>query len=518
MRPNTGYHRILLLVLTLIGAGVSAQQLTYTQDLAFQTVTPTPARAGYYQLYPYGPAHFVAHAAALVDPADFIVYDSLGQATGLHFSFHPAFASASPQQFFADASGHAYIAGTYADTSILPISQSQIVVAKYLPNGDPDSSWGQQGIWYGDTAANGFGGVIKLQVLATGAVMLIDRPLSAGTSSPYFYLRRLTPTGQLDPTFGTQGSTWMNSDNRPASAFYLAADGSAYAVLNFGTPANATLARWLADGTRDTAFAIPGSARDILNILPDGRIVSDGYTIGGGWGLRRHLSNGTPDNTYTAPAINTASNFSFPVHGGGRIYYHEQYNGTPYAPAAEFTILRPDGSLDPAYMPAGQPMVLDIPTSFWPGPGCHNDATPSFGELLAIGPRRLIYADALSAQVPIGGSHSEYEDFTCPRIVSLVTDLQTVGQPEPATASGLTLWPNPIGDHLSLYIPTRAKSAQVQLYDLAGKPIRLPSATLTPVAGGLQYDFQGLSDLPSGLYLLRVMAGGQQFAVKLHKV
>lgn len=510
------FPRLALLALLLISTDLSAQQFLYTQDLAFQTITPTPARAGTFALYPYGASHFVARANEILNPADFAVYDSLGQPTGQHFYFHPAFASTNAQQFYADAGGHAYIAGTYSDTSLLPISQSRIVVAKFLPNGDPDSSWGQQGIWYGDTASNGYGGVFKLQVLASGAVMLIDHPSVAGASSPYYYVRRLTPSGQLDTAFGSQGSAIINPDNRPAQAFYFAENGSTYACVNFGSPASAWMARWFANGQRDTTFNIPGSVRGIFNILPDGRIVSDGYTVGGGWGLRRHWSNGTADAGYIAPTVPN-SGYDFARPDGGRLFWDEAYNGTPFPTLIEFMAILPDGTQDPAYMPAGQPMAFNVPASFWPpAADCHSEAVPGFGNLLALGPRRLIYADYLVATL-LTGTFPEYEYYVCPRIISLVTDLQTVGQPAPGEVASLSCAPNPVADHFSLLIPTRARAAQVQLYDLAGKALALPTPAITTVEGGLQYAYQDLGGLPSGLYLLRVAAGDQQFTAKLLK-
>jgi hypothetical protein len=506
----------LLALLTWCTASLSAQQLTFTQDLAFQTITPTPARAGSYLLYPYGAAHFAARARDLVTPCDYAVYDSLGNPSGLHFVFHPSLSQAIGEQFVSDAAGNVYIGGSYADTT-LPLGLERIVVAKYLANGNPDLSWGQAGIWYGDTTS--FGGVQAvpaLAVLASGAVMLIDEPIIPGSNGPYYQLRRLTPAGQLDATFGIQGSTLLNPDNRPANAFYIAADGSTYACANVGSPIHSYTARWLPDGSLDTTFRISGSMFGIYNILGDGRIISNGRRPNGSYGLRRHHANGTADSSYVAPVLPQFEAHS-PLPGGGHIFYSEQYNGTPFPLAVDFTAILPDGDADPRYMPAGLPMLFQIPPSFWPAPGCHPSAYPSFGSIFALGPRRILIADYLLAQVIIGGSHHDYEYFVCPRIVALVTDLQTVELAAPGIAGTLVVFPNPIRDHASLRIPTRAKAAHIQLYDLAGKALALPPAEVSAIEGGLQYDFQGLDRLAAGLYLLRVEAGGQHFAAKLRK-
>jgi hypothetical protein len=516
MGPRIVRYLLAFLALLLMGVESSAQQLTYVQDLAFQTITPTPANAGFFSLYPYGAAHFVLRENEILNPADFTVYDSLGQPTGQHFRFHPALDSAHPQRFFASANGHAYIAGTYADTSQLPPGQRLIAVAKFLPNGDPDSSWGQQGIWYGDPTLDLNDGVRKLQVLPSGAVMLIDQPIVAGTNSAHYYLRRLTPTGQLDTAFGNQGSTLINPDGRPATAFYLAESGSAYACVNYGDPVDVRMARWLANGQADTTFTIPGSLRSIMNVLPDGRIISERYTAGLGWHLRRHWSNGSVDTGHVALPVNIGCH-DCPLTGGGRLFLPDDYDVVSPPFTATFSVILPDGTHDPAYMPAGLPLVFQMPVNFWPPNYCHPTAIPSIGDLIAIGPRRIIYVDYLNAQVINPANPNEYENIICPRIISLVTDLQTVGQPAPGESATLSCSPNPVADHFSLRIPTRARSAQVQLYDLAGKSLALPEAAVSVVEGALQLDYQDLGGLPSGLYLLRVAAGGQQFTAKLLK-
>ena len=67
------FQRLALFATLLIGVDASAQQFLYTQDPAFQTITPTPARAGTFALYPYGASHFVARANEILNPADFAV-------------------------------------------------------------------------------------------------------------------------------------------------------------------------------------------------------------------------------------------------------------------------------------------------------------------------------------------------------------------------------------------------------------------------------------------------------------
>lgn len=507
---------VLLLLSVLSCSSLSAQQYLYQQDPAFQTITPTPARAGSFDLYAYGPAHFVARARELLYPADFAVFDSLGQPSGQHFTFLSALPTAIPLKFVADSAGNAYIAGSYPDTSQLPIGQSLIVVAKFHPNGVPDSTWGQNGIWYGDTVLTGQWVVRGLQVLASGAVLLVDAPIVSGAGSPYFYLRRLTPAGQLDPAFGVQGSTLLNPDNRPDNAFFFAEDGSTYAGHQVGSVVNSGMARWLPDGTRDSSFWVPGALLEVYNILPDGRILSNGLRLDGSWGLRRHWSDGRVDSSYVAPSLPQFDGASARADGG-HVFYATAYNGTPYPTQASITHILPDGMLDPAYMPAGLPALFQIPASFWPAPGCHASAYPTFGSILALGPRRLVYADLLYAEVSIGGSHHDYEYFLCPRITALQSDLQAVGLPAPGEVDVLRVFPNPVGGRLSVFVPTRARSAQVALFDVAGRAVVLPTAEVVPLADGLQYDFQGLEDLPAGLYLLRVEAGGRHFVGRLVK-
>lgn len=101
-------------------------------------------------------------------------------------------------------------------------------------------------------------------------------------------LFRLTPTGQFDPTFGTAGVVNHALGLEIAEAYDVALQNTSLVIAGYGRPAGATTvdvisARFLADGTWDTAFGSGGLTQiDVagehdrsrkLQVLPDGHLL-----------------------------------------------------------------------------------------------------------------------------------------------------------------------------------------------------------------------------------------------------
>lgn len=198
---------------------------------------------------------------------------------------------------------------TQGDGKIVVAGQStangnpDMVVARYLPNGTPDPSFGTGGKavlqLFDDTlpdAANG------LTVLPDGKILI------AGTSDDSYAVVRLTATGALDPSFGTDGSTIIGYDDSidAGNALALQTDGK---ILVAGTSTidgrdYFGLLRFTAAGKLDRSFGggalltliTDGSDTGrALAVQQDGRIVvaGDGGSLGArDFGVVRYESAG----------------------------------------------------------------------------------------------------------------------------------------------------------------------------------------------------------------------------------
>ena len=181
----------------------------------------------------------------------------------------------------------------------------QLTVARFLPNGSLDPTFGSGGFTSVDS---GFGAseARAVRVLPDGRV------LAAGQAGEQFALVRLTPAGTLDPTFGDSAGATYDSPRASAaiSAFDLLPDGRIVAVgpaSNVNGPRQLALGRYTADGRPDATFGEGGfridrfaSSPTAIAVALDGKLVVTGAATfggfsGGGGGLLRYGADGTRD-------------------------------------------------------------------------------------------------------------------------------------------------------------------------------------------------------------------------------
>ncbi|GIW06670.1 MAG: hypothetical protein KatS3mg060_1475 [Dehalococcoidia bacterium] len=144
---------------------------------------------------------------------------------------------------------------------------SQVLVARFLPNGAPDVAFGTDGAFQsalGRQFAYGF----DLALLPDGRIV------AAGSA-----IVRLTPTGTLDLAFGQNGVV-----AEPASGIVAQPDGTAIVVNSGGgvrrlTPAG-VVDQQFGNGGGVTA-TLPGTAISFQDVAfePDGRIVAVGFAV-----------------------------------------------------------------------------------------------------------------------------------------------------------------------------------------------------------------------------------------------
>jgi uncharacterized delta-60 repeat protein len=163
------------------------------------------------------------------------------------------------------------------------INSSYTRIAKYLPDGRLDSSYGNAG--YSNAANLGI----------TSAVMQEDKIIVAGI---YNYgnlaLARYTADGTLDSTFGVNG---IVTGPEVGEAKAIALQGDKILVAGYA------LVRYTADGTLDSTFGIvTTNLNSNAIVLQDDKIILAGYTLNSAtsydFALARYTTNGALDSSF----------------------------------------------------------------------------------------------------------------------------------------------------------------------------------------------------------------------------
>ncbi len=173
-----------------------------------------------------------------------------------------------------------------------------LAVARYLPDGSPDVSFGGDG-----NVTYDFG---TIEVVYAVAVQADGKIIIGGTSANFFnepleliedfFLVRLLPDGRVDESFGEGGTVKTNFEAGSNEDFIktltIQEDGKIIAAgrtaeIGGGTKFKFALARYNEDGSLDESFGTGGkvvtdfgaNSEEINDIAlqPDGKIVAGGY-------------------------------------------------------------------------------------------------------------------------------------------------------------------------------------------------------------------------------------------------
>lgn len=167
------------------------------------------------------------------------------------------------------------------------------LLARYRADGSLDTTFGS-----GGTARVSFGNgpatVRGVAFQSDGRVVVAGQYESAGSSARYFALARFTPGGQLDPTFGVNGTVLTDLGAGMSNEAYDVAVDAADRIVMVGTTRRSAtaddfaLVRYTRDGRLDATFGGSGivltdfggvdNAAQGVTIQPDGRIVVAGTT------------------------------------------------------------------------------------------------------------------------------------------------------------------------------------------------------------------------------------------------
>ncbi|HMA38255.1 MAG TPA: S-layer homology domain-containing protein, partial [Chloroflexia bacterium] len=194
-------------------------------------------------------------------------------------------------------------------------STTDFAVARYLPGGSLDPGFGSGGLVFTDFQG-GADTVNALVVQSDGRLLVAGTTFtSTGTSRLNVALARYLPNGSLDPSFGTGGQVVTSFGGAADSAQALAVQSDGRIVVAgahgpYGSQ-QFLVARYLANGTLDASFGTGGQVvtsfggttaqANALTLQLDGKIVAGGVSTRGGLGdfaLARYLANGSLDPAF----------------------------------------------------------------------------------------------------------------------------------------------------------------------------------------------------------------------------
>ena len=195
--------------------------------------------------------------------------------------------------------------------------QEDIFVVRTLPDGSYDNSFGVQGVFIAYVSEVGPGAIVK-RSLGKKIRFLPDGSLLIGGGFSYqinyfdFAAFKITPNGQFDSSFGTNGYVYYNvSGFNSLGDITIQTDGKILLTGSTFNPIQVPVLRLNADGSLDSTFADNGlslydfttSTQNCNSIkqLADGKII-----VGGSYGtpsyenifLRRLDENGLTDSSF----------------------------------------------------------------------------------------------------------------------------------------------------------------------------------------------------------------------------
>ena len=199
-----------------------------------------------------------------------------------------------------------------AGSSFGPNFKGATAIARFLPNGSPDSSFGTNG-----ALSTSFDfEVISTVVTQEDGKIIIGGKSSKGSVGNDFtfhsFVARYNENGSIDKSFG-DGGIVINTKGYEIKSLAVQPDGNivagGYSGLGPLTSGNrGFLERLTPSGQLDETFGLAGivndgSASELFGIAlqPDGRIVAAGYVdgnMGQIWTVLRYTANGVPDPSF----------------------------------------------------------------------------------------------------------------------------------------------------------------------------------------------------------------------------
>jgi len=174
--------------------------------------------------------------------------------------------------------GKIVVAGSGGSLSLQSI---KITLARYLSNGDLDSTFGTDGLVIVDTSYGVRSRAADVIVQENGNILI------AGWIDENFCVARFDSNGTADPTFAGNGRAQFNFGGAFADAKAMVVQDDGKIVVAGRSNNDFALARLETDGTMDTTFSVDGKvvtdfagfwdSATGLAVLADGKIIVSGF-------------------------------------------------------------------------------------------------------------------------------------------------------------------------------------------------------------------------------------------------
>jgi uncharacterized delta-60 repeat protein len=188
---------------------------------------------------------------------------------------------------------------------------TDFALARYLPNGTPDSSLSDDGKLTTDFGSGSEEEAHAAILQTDGKIVVAGASYSIDDFDFDFALARYTASGNLDPSFSDDGklTTDLGGTLDMAAALVIQPDGKLVAAGS--NDDSFALARYTASGNLDASFSGDGKATTAfsdegmssiygLALTPDGKLVAAGQvTDNGDFALARYTASGNLDTSFS---------------------------------------------------------------------------------------------------------------------------------------------------------------------------------------------------------------------------
>jgi uncharacterized delta-60 repeat protein len=209
--------------------------------------------------------------------------------TDVSFLEHGTSGTSKAQAIAIQADGRILVAGSSVQSG-----HTEMALVRYTTEGALDPTFGGNGIVTNQIADHAW--AYDLAIQADGKVVVAGHVDMTGAPTARIALIRYLGNGTLDPTFGSSGvtTTIIGSSGSEAQSLALQADGKIVIAggASDGSHDNFALARYTPSGTLDPTFGSGGifttpvgsggSIAHDVGIQVDGRIIAVGRAEGGG--------------------------------------------------------------------------------------------------------------------------------------------------------------------------------------------------------------------------------------------
>ena len=400
------------------------------------------------------------------------------------------------------------IAAGYSGVSM----EQKFALVRYNSNGALDGSFGNNGRVTTSNIGPGWGGAAGVALQPDGKIVAVGH--SGTLTNSYYAIARYNSDGSLDNSFSGDGklNTAVTNDLNNALDVVVQPDGRILvAGRSYSIDWDFSMARYEPNGDLDSTFGTDGTLTfstapgedeaHAMVLQSDGKIVLAGRAEGAAnrdFAVARFNANGTIDNSFgsggkviTPMGTGNDDAYAVVVQPNGRIIV----GGEARTVASDFGLVRylPDGTPDPEFGNDGK-VITEIGPSH---DGVLGLALQSDGKLIAAG-YSITTAD---------------DDFAVARYK---TDWD-VGINQVTTSNWVSISPNPVSQATYLaYSLAADEPVSIQLHDLNGRLLHV-FVQDEPRQSGEHQELLLFPDLAPAPYCLTIFTRSKRATLKVMK-